>query len=102
MAARQRSRAADSAVARVFVVPVWVRRAARPAEGDQLIAEISDSLCDCYGNCEHHGLRGGTMPGISDLEPFRRDYPDRDITYGVEDILREIYARNLELWTVAS
>ncbi|MGO9753234.1 MAG: hypothetical protein ACLP8S_18250 [Solirubrobacteraceae bacterium] len=42
------------------------------------------------------------MPGISDLEPFRRDYPDRDITYGVEDILREIYARNLELWTVAS
>jgi CDP-paratose 2-epimerase len=37
---------------------------------------------------------------ISDLEPFRRDYPDWDIRWGVEDVLREIYEHNLELWTV--
>ncbi|MGO9753604.1 MAG: SDR family NAD(P)-dependent oxidoreductase [Solirubrobacteraceae bacterium] len=39
---------------------------------------------------------------ISDLEPFKRDYPDWDITYGVEHVLREIHEQNLELWTVAN
>jgi CDP-paratose 2-epimerase len=36
---------------------------------------------------------------ISDVEPFRRDYPDWRITYRVDDVLREIYEHNAELWT---
>jgi CDP-paratose 2-epimerase len=35
---------------------------------------------------------------ISDLGPFRRDYPDWDITYDVTDILRQIHDRNVERW----
>jgi CDP-paratose 2-epimerase len=36
---------------------------------------------------------------ISDLDPLRRDYPDWRITYGVEEVLREIYEQNVDLWT---
>jgi CDP-paratose 2-epimerase len=36
---------------------------------------------------------------ISDLAPFRADYPDWRLEYGVEAILREIYERNVESWT---
>jgi CDP-paratose 2-epimerase len=35
---------------------------------------------------------------ISDLEPFKRDYPDWDITHDVRDILTQIYERNAERW----
>jgi len=35
---------------------------------------------------------------ISDLEPFKRDYPSWDIGHNVEDILREIHERNAERW----
>jgi CDP-paratose 2-epimerase len=35
---------------------------------------------------------------ISDLDPFRRDYPEWRITYDVEAILNEIQAVNAELW----
>lgn len=35
---------------------------------------------------------------ISDLEPFRGDYPDWDITYDVPMVLKEIYEDNAELW----
>jgi CDP-paratose 2-epimerase len=38
---------------------------------------------------------------ISDLEPFRRDYPGWDIAHDVPDILREIYERNAERWVTA-
>jgi CDP-paratose 2-epimerase len=38
---------------------------------------------------------------ISDLEPFRNDYPDWDITYDIEDVLREIHDQNAELWLAA-
>jgi CDP-paratose 2-epimerase len=38
---------------------------------------------------------------ISDLEPFRRDYPGWDITYDIEDVLREIHEQNAELWVAA-
>ncbi len=38
---------------------------------------------------------------ISDLEPFRRDYPGWDITYEIEDVLREIHEQNAELWVAA-
>jgi CDP-paratose 2-epimerase len=35
---------------------------------------------------------------ISDLEPFKADHPDWDITYDIEAVLREIYEHNAELW----
>jgi CDP-paratose 2-epimerase len=35
---------------------------------------------------------------ISDLEPFRRDYPGWDITHDIESVLREIHDQNAELW----
>jgi CDP-paratose 2-epimerase len=38
---------------------------------------------------------------VSDLEPFRRDYPGWDITYDVEAVLREIHDHNAELWLAA-
>lgn len=39
---------------------------------------------------------------ISDLEPFKRDYPGWDLTYDIEDILREIYEQNSERWLADS
>ena len=38
---------------------------------------------------------------ISDLEPFRRDYPAWDITYDIETIIREIHDQNADLWLTA-
>jgi CDP-paratose 2-epimerase len=37
---------------------------------------------------------------ISDLTEFRNDFPEWRITYGVEDILREIYEQNVGAWSV--
>jgi len=39
---------------------------------------------------------------ISDLAAFREDYPGWELTYGIEEILREIHARNVEAWSVAA
>jgi CDP-paratose 2-epimerase len=38
---------------------------------------------------------------ISDLEPFKRDYPNWDITHDVRDILRQIHDRNVERWVAS-
>jgi CDP-paratose 2-epimerase len=38
---------------------------------------------------------------ISDLEEFRRDYPEWDLTYDVESVLREIYEQNADFWLAA-
>ncbi len=35
---------------------------------------------------------------ISDLQPFKRDYPGWDVTYDVEGILRDMHDRNVERW----
>ena len=35
---------------------------------------------------------------ISDLAPFKADYPSWDLEHGVETILREIHAQNAERW----
>ena len=35
---------------------------------------------------------------ISDLAPFKRDYPGWDITHDIRDILTQIYERNAERW----
>jgi CDP-paratose 2-epimerase len=37
---------------------------------------------------------------ISDLEPFKADFPDWDITYTIERILREIHEHNADRWLV--
>jgi len=39
---------------------------------------------------------------ISDLEPFKADYPGWDLRYGIEEILREMYEQNLERWMGAT
>jgi CDP-paratose 2-epimerase len=39
---------------------------------------------------------------ISDLGEFRRDYPDWELRYGIEEILREIHEQNVERWTAAA
>ena len=42
--------------------------------------------------------RGDHRWWISDLRPFTRDYPDWEVRYDVEGILREIHAQNAEAW----
>ncbi len=39
---------------------------------------------------------------ISDLEPFRADYPGWELRYGIEETLREIHARNVEAWAAVA
>jgi CDP-paratose 2-epimerase len=39
---------------------------------------------------------------ISDLEPFKRDYPQWGITHDVRDILTQIHDRNAERWVAAA
>jgi CDP-paratose 2-epimerase len=39
---------------------------------------------------------------ISDLGPFKHDYPGWDLAYGIEEILVEIHDHNVELWTAVA
>lgn len=39
---------------------------------------------------------------VSDLSEFQRDYPEFALTYGVEDVLREIHDVNVEMWDAQS
>jgi CDP-paratose 2-epimerase len=39
---------------------------------------------------------------ISDLDAFKRDYPGWTTTYGIEDVLRDIYDANVERWSAAA
>ena len=36
---------------------------------------------------------------VSDLAPFQADYPAFEVTFGIEDVLRDIHASNVEHWT---
>ena len=38
---------------------------------------------------------------ISDLDALNADYPAWEVTYGIEDVLQDIYSRNAETWSVA-
>jgi CDP-paratose 2-epimerase len=38
---------------------------------------------------------------VSDITTFKRDYPAWDLTFGVEDVLRDIYERNASNWSQA-
>jgi len=39
---------------------------------------------------------------ISDLSEFERDYPGFQLTYGIEEVLREIHEANVEHWSAAA
>ena len=39
---------------------------------------------------------------ISDLDPFRADYPGWKLQAGIEDILRKIFEGNVEAWSVVT
>lgn len=39
---------------------------------------------------------------VSDLSSFERDYPDWRLTYGIDEVLEESYAYNVETWTAAA
>src|SRR4051794_20038643 len=45
---------------------------------------------------------GDHMWWISDLEGFKRDYPGWSLTFGIEDVLRDIHDRNVEHWKTAA
>jgi CDP-paratose 2-epimerase len=36
---------------------------------------------------------------VSDFSAFERDYPEWQLTFGIEDVLRDIHASNVESWT---
>jgi CDP-paratose 2-epimerase len=36
---------------------------------------------------------------IGDIGAFQRDYPDWHLTFGIEDVLRDIHRRNVDRWT---
>jgi CDP-paratose 2-epimerase len=38
---------------------------------------------------------------ISDLDGFRADHPDWRLTFGIEDVLRDIHDRNVDAWSTA-
>jgi CDP-paratose 2-epimerase len=39
---------------------------------------------------------------VSDLGPFQADYPNWDLTYDIDGILRDIYQQNVELWSATA
>jgi CDP-paratose 2-epimerase len=39
---------------------------------------------------------------IGDLSAFQTDYPDWDLTFGIEDVLEDIYQHNVERWTTTA
>ena len=39
---------------------------------------------------------------ISDLDAFKADYPPWQLTFGIEDVMRDIYEHNVEQWAVTS
>jgi CDP-paratose 2-epimerase len=39
---------------------------------------------------------------ISDLSGFKADFPDWELTYGIEDVLRDIHDANVDGWTAAT
>jgi CDP-paratose 2-epimerase len=76
--------------------------------------ESNCSMLEAIGSCERIVGRelqwelsdanrvGDHMWWISDLGEFRADYPDWQLDYDVEAILREIYEANLERWTATA
>ena len=36
---------------------------------------------------------------VSDLDAFKADYPGWELTFGIEEVLQDIYQRNVESWS---
>jgi CDP-paratose 2-epimerase len=53
--------------------------------------ELDYTLCDRARVGDHRWW-------ISDLREFEADHPDWQLTYGIEDVLRDIYEQNVERW----
>jgi CDP-paratose 2-epimerase len=66
-------------------------------EGIELCQRVSGRELN-WELADHHRV-GDHRWWISDLDPFRGDYPEWDVTYDVEAILKEIHECNAELWT---
>jgi len=49
-----------------------------------------------------HARIGDHRWWISDLGAFKADYPGWQLTYGIEDVVRDIYERNVEQWAATS
>jgi CDP-paratose 2-epimerase len=39
---------------------------------------------------------------VSDIAPFQADYPAFSVTFGIDDVLRDIHAFNVEQWTATA
>ena len=48
--------------------------------------------------CSTRRASATTAGGSRDLDAFKRDYPEWQLTFGIEDVLREIHDRNVERW----
>jgi CDP-paratose 2-epimerase len=76
--------------------------------------ESNVSMLEAIGLCEE--LSGRTLDytlseqarmgdhrwWISDLAALKADYPQWQLTFGIEDVLRDIYEHNVEQWAVSS
>jgi CDP-paratose 2-epimerase len=69
-------------------------------EAIELCQEIADRELQ-WSLGEEHRI-GDHRWWISDLEPFKRDYPGWEITRDVRDILGEIHERNAERWVTGA
>ena len=38
---------------------------------------------------------------MSDLDAFKADHPEWRLTYGIDEVLREMYERNVDEWSAA-
>ena len=38
---------------------------------------------------------------VSDLDAFKADHPEWRLTYGIDEVLREMYERNVDEWSAA-
>jgi CDP-paratose 2-epimerase len=39
---------------------------------------------------------------VSDLSEFQRDYPEFELTYGIDEVLQEIHDVNVEHWSATA
>jgi CDP-paratose 2-epimerase len=69
-------------------------------EAIALCQEIAGRDLDC--TLSDQARIGDHQWYISDLTAFKRDYPSFDLTYGIEDVLRDIYESNCEEWLAAA
>ena len=69
------------------------------ARGDRAVREIAGR--ELAWSLGEENRIGDHRWWISDLEPFKRDYPDWDITYDVGGYSAEIHDRNAERWVAS-